>query len=191
MSSAWVIAPFAAYFALLIGIAIVRARKMRDMSDYVLGARQLGSVTTALSSGSSTTSAWTMLALPALAYTGGVVAWWIPASAVVGIALSWTLLAGRLRRYTIAANDSLTIPEFFEVRFGDRTGALRTLASCVTILFVVFTSARDSSGGQSCSKRFLAWKPLSASLLLCWRWRRTPWSADSSPCRGPMCFRRH
>ena len=148
MSSAWVIVPFAAYFALLIGIAIVRARKMRDMSDYVLGARQLGSVTTALSSGSSTTSAWTMLALPALAYTGGAVAWWIPASAVVGIALSWTLLAGRLRRYTIAANDSLTIPEFFEVRFGDRTGALRTLASCVTILFVVFYISSGLVGGS-------------------------------------------
>ncbi len=148
MSSAWVIGPFAAYFALLIAIAVVRARKMRNMSDYVLGARQLGSITTALSTGSPTTSAWTMLALPALKYTGGAVAWWIPASAVVGIGLSWTLLAKRLRRYTAAANDALTIPEFFEVRFGVTTGTLRTLASGVTILFVIFYISSGLVGGS-------------------------------------------
>ena len=72
MSSAWVIAVFSVYFTLLIVIAVIGASRMKDMSEYVLGGRRLSSFTAALSSGSSTTSAWTMLVLPALAYVGGL-----------------------------------------------------------------------------------------------------------------------
>ena len=57
MSNPWLIFAFCAYFLGLIGIALVGARKIRDMSDYVLGGRRLGSFTAALSAGSSTTSA--------------------------------------------------------------------------------------------------------------------------------------
>ena len=148
MSNSWVILVFCAYFVMLIGIALVGARKMRDMSDYVLGGRRLSSFTAALSAGSSTTSAWTMLALPALAFTSGAVEIWVPAAVVVGIWLSWTLLAKRLRRYTIEANNILTIPEFFAVRFGDKTGTLRTLTSVITILFVVFYVSSGLVGGS-------------------------------------------
>ncbi len=120
---------------------------MKDMSEYVLGGRRLSSFTAALSSGSSTTSAWTMLVLPALAYIGGLVELWVPAAAAIGLWLSWTLIARRLRRYTIEAGDVLTIPEFFEVRFGDKTGALRALTAAITILFVVFYVSSGLLGG--------------------------------------------
>ena len=43
----------------------------------------------------------------------------------------------RPRRYTIEL-DSLTIPDFLEKRFHDRTGVLRGLASILTILFIMF-----------------------------------------------------
>ena len=49
----WILTVFAAYFAVLIGIAILRARHMRGMTDYVLAGRRLGPVTSALSSASS------------------------------------------------------------------------------------------------------------------------------------------
>ena len=138
---------FCVYFAGLILIALVGARRMRDMSDYVLAGRRLGSFTAALSAGSSTTSAWTMLALPALAFAHGLGEMWVPASAALGIWLTWTVLAKRLRRYTIEANDVLTIPQFFEVRLADRTGTLRTLASLVTVLFVLFYVSSGLVGG--------------------------------------------
>ena len=148
MFNSWLILVFCAYFAMLIGIALMGARKMRDMSDYVLGGRRLSSFTAALSAGSSTTSAWTMLALPALTFTNGAVEVWVPACAAVGVWLSWTVLAKRLRRYTIEANDVLTIPEFFEVRFGDKTGTLRALTSAITIFFVVFYVSSGLVGGS-------------------------------------------
>ena len=143
----WVVFGFAVYFGGLIAIAVVGARRMRDMADYTLGGRRLSSFTAALSSGSSTTSAWTMLALPALAFTGGLVELWVPICATIGIFLSWTLLAKRLRRYSIAANNAVTIPEFLEARFGDVTGTLRAVSGIITILFVVFYVSSGLVGG--------------------------------------------
>ena len=119
----WVISVFIAYFAVLIGIAVVRVRNMSAMSDYVLGRRRLGSFTTALSAGSSTTSGWTMLVFPALAFTSGANQLWLVFFLVIGSWINWTFIAKRLRRYTIATNDSLTVPEFLERRFGDGGGA--------------------------------------------------------------------
>ena len=147
MSESWVIAVFSVYFALLITIAVAGARRMKDMSEYVLGGRRLSTITAALSAGSSTTSAWTMLALPALAYSSGLVENWIPIALAAGLWLSWTVLARRLRRYTIEAGNLLTIPEFFEVRFGDTTGMLRALTAAITILFVVFYVSSGLLGG--------------------------------------------
>ena len=74
----WIILIFAVYFVMLIAIAVAGMRRMRNMSEYVLGGRRLSSITAALSAGSSTTSAWTMMALPALAFTNGAVEIWVP-----------------------------------------------------------------------------------------------------------------
>ena len=81
----------------------------------------MSSLTSGLSTSVSTTSGWTMLALPALAFIEGANILWLVGFLAVGVWLNWTLVARRLRRYTIAAEDSLTVPEFFERRFADDT----------------------------------------------------------------------
>ena len=131
------IAVFAAYFAALIVIAVVGARRMHRMSDYVLGGRRMSSFTSALSASSSTTSGWTMLVFPALAFAEGAIHLWTVLSLILGAWFTWTVMGKRLRRYTIELN-SLTIPDFLEKRFDDRTGTLRGLAAVLTILFIMF-----------------------------------------------------
>ena len=120
----WILFVFIAYFVVLIGISVFRTRHMDDMSDYVLGGRKMGVFTSALSAGSSTVSGWTMLVFPALAFAAGLMHLWTVVALVMGAWFSWTILARRLRRYTIATDNSLTLPEFFEKRFGDKTGVL-------------------------------------------------------------------
>ncbi len=132
----WVLAVFVLYFAILITIAVVRARQMHTMTDYVLGGRGLDKVTAALSAGSSSSSGWTMLVFPALAFTAGLMHFWTLASIILGLWLSWTIVAKRLRRYTIATHNSLTLPEFLEKRFNDRTGLLRTLSAVISLYFI-------------------------------------------------------
>ena len=138
MFSPIVVVVFVGYFLALVGIAIVRARRMNAMSDYVLGGRRMSSITSGLSASVSTTSGWTMLALPALAFTEGANILWLVGFIAAGVWLNWTLVAKRLRRYTIAAGDSLTVPEFFERRFADGSGAVRTIAAALTIFFIIF-----------------------------------------------------
>ena len=77
MFSPWLLLVFVAYFVALLAIAVVRARRMNAMSDYVLGGRRMRSFTSGLSTSVSTTSGWTMLALPALAFTEGANILWL------------------------------------------------------------------------------------------------------------------
>ncbi len=132
----WTLIVFALYFVVLIGIASYRSNRMVNMADYVLGGRRLGSFTAALSAGSSGASGWTMLVLPALAFAGGLMHLWTAAGIVLGMWLTWIVTAKRLRRYTISADNALTIPEFWEKRFGDTTGALRALAASISLYFI-------------------------------------------------------
>ena len=135
--SVWVLCVFIAYFAVLIGIAVVRSRQMENMSDYVLGGRKLGFFTSALSAASSVTSGWTMLVFPALAFAAGMMHLWTVVAIVLGVWLSWTIMAKRIRRYTIATDNSLTIPEFLEKRFDDKSGILRSLSSLLGLYFII------------------------------------------------------
>ena len=144
----WVISVFGIYFAALIGIAVVRAQRMRAMQDYVLGGRQLNALTSGLSAGSSAVSSGSMLVVPALAFADGGATVWLAGSIFLGAVLSWTLLAKRLRRYTMAAGDSLTISEFLEKRFDDRTGVLRSLVAVVTLFFVIIYISSGLVGGS-------------------------------------------
>ena len=137
---------FAAYFLTLIGIAVFRAHQMREMADYVLAGRRMSSFTSALSASSSTTSGWTMLVFPALAFSEGTVHLWTTVSLVLGAWFTWTILGKRLRRYTIA-EESLTLPDFFEKRFADRTGTLRTVSAVLTIFFIMFYVNSGLIGG--------------------------------------------
>ena len=132
----WILFVFIAYFAVLIGIAVSRSRQMADMSDYVLGGRKIGAFTSAISAASSTTSGWTMLVFPALAFAAGLMHLWTVVSLVLGAWFAWTIMARRLRRYTMATDNSLTVPEFLEKRFGDTSGALRALTAGISLYFI-------------------------------------------------------
>ena len=144
----WVLSVFGVYFAVLIGIAVARARQMREMQDYVLGSRRLSAVTSALSASSSAVSSGSMLVVPALAFADGGMTLWLAGSVFIGSVFSWTVMARRLRRYTYAADNSLTISEFLEKRFEDRTGLLRSLAAVVTLFFVIIYISSGLVGGS-------------------------------------------
>ena len=156
----FILAVFFLYFASLIGIAVVRVRPMREMSDYVLGGRRMSSFTSALSASSSATSGWTMLVFPALAFSEGAVHLWTALSIVLGVWFVWTVMGKRLRRYTIL-EDSLTLPEFFEKRFADRMGILRGLAAVLTIFFImIYIDSGLIAGAKLLETVFgVAWTP--------------------------------
>ena len=162
----WIVFVFIAYFTVLIGIAVFRARRMDDMSDYVLRGRKMGFFTSALSAASSYSSGWTMLVFPALAFTAGMMHMWTVATLVLGTWFSWTVMARRLRRYTIAADNSLTVPEFLEKRFDDKSGALRTLSAVISLYFITLYVCSGLIAGAKLLEVLSGWTTWVAATIL-------------------------
>src|SRR5436190_11031858 len=103
---------FIGYLLIVLTIALVAYRITRNLSDYVLGGRQLGGPVAALSAGASDMSAWLLLGLPGAVYVSGLNQIWLPLGLTIGAYLSWRLIAKPLRVFSEFANDSLTVPAF-------------------------------------------------------------------------------
>ncbi|MFS3927987.1 sodium/proline symporter PutP [Priestia flexa] len=119
-----------------------------DISGYMLGGRGLGPAVTALSAGASDMSGWMLMGLPGAMYATGVSSLWIAVGLTIGAYLNYLIVAPRLRTYTEVANDSITIPDYFENRFNDTSKILRTVSAIVIfVFFTLYTSAGMVSGG--------------------------------------------
>ena len=145
-----VIISLAIYFLAMLGIGLWAWKKSTDDIDgYLLGGRNLSPSVAALSAGASDMSGWLMLGLPGAAYVAGLSASWIAIGLFAGALANYLVVAPRLRVHTERAGDSITIPEFFEKRFDDRSHALRVVTSLVFIIFfTLYTSAGMVSGGK-------------------------------------------
>jgi Na+/proline symporter len=88
-----------------------------NMSEYMLGGRQLHPAVVALSAGASDMSGWMLMGLPGAIYLFGLGSAWIAVGLVIGAYLNYLLVAPRLRVYTEEADDAITIPDYFEKRF--------------------------------------------------------------------------
>ena len=138
------------YFSAMLGIGLYAYRKSTsDVSGYMLGGRSLSPSVAALSAGASDMSGWMLMGLPGAMYISGVSSLWIAIGLVIGAFLNYLIVAPRLRTYTEVANDSITLPDFFENRFNDNSRLLRVVSSVVIVLFfTLYTSSGIVAGGK-------------------------------------------
>jgi len=136
---------FIVYLALMVCIGVYFFVKNKDGSEksYFLGNRQMGPWVSALSAGASDMSAWVLMGLPASIYAAGIGQAWIAIGLAIGYAISWLIEAPRLRRYSIAANDSITIPQYLTNRFLSKSKILQVI--CAVIFLVAYTIYASSS----------------------------------------------
>ena len=138
---------FVAYLILILFLGIKAYRRTHSLDDYILGGRKLGPVVTALSVGASDMSGWLLLGLPGAIYLSGISEVWIGVGLVLGAYCNWVFVAKRLRIYSQHANNSLTLPDYFENRFNDTTRVLRLVSAFVILLFFTFYAASGLVGG--------------------------------------------
>ena len=139
---------FIIYFILLLGIGFYFYRRNVSIEDYLLGGRGMGAWVTALSAQASDMSGWLLMGLPGAIYLAGITNVWIPVGLFLGTVLNWMLVSGRLRIYTQKTN-TITLPCFFEQRFGDPTGLLRVVSAIIImIFFTIYASAQLIAAGK-------------------------------------------
>ena len=136
---------FVVYLAFMLGIGVYFFVKSKDggEKDYFLGGRQMGPWVSALSAGASDMSAWVLMGLPASIYAFGIGQAWVAIGLAIGYAISWTVEAPRLRRFTIVANDSITVPQYLTNRFVSKSKALQII--CAVIFLAAYTIYAASS----------------------------------------------
>ena len=138
---------FLIYLGLMLAIGVVAYRRTQDLSDYVLGGRNLGPFPSALSAGASDMSGWLLLGLPGYAMSAGYGSFWLAGGLLVGTWLNWLLVAQRLRVYSQHAEDALTLPAFFEKRFEDHGHSLRVISAVFVLLFFLFYTSSGLVAG--------------------------------------------
>ncbi|WNC71280.1 sodium/proline symporter PutP [Thalassotalea psychrophila] len=140
----------AVYFIVMIAIGLYAFKKSTDdVSGYMLGGRSLSPSVTALSAGASDMSGWILMGVPGAMYISGLSSTWIAIGLIIGAYANYRIVAPRLRTYTELANDSITLPDFFENRFKDDKRLLRIVSSIVIIIFfTLYTSSGIVAGGK-------------------------------------------
>ena len=136
---------FVVYLLFMLGIGLYFFFRSKDGGDkdYFLGGRNMGAWVSALSAGASDMSAWVLMGLPASIYAAGMGQTWIAIGLGIGYAASWIFEAPRLRRFSIEANDSITIPQYLTNRFLSGSKVLQIL--CAVIFLVAYTIYAASS----------------------------------------------
>jgi sodium/proline symporter len=139
----------ALYFIGMLAIGLwAWRRSSEDISGYLLGGWRLSAPVAALSAGASDMSGWLLMGLPGAAYVSGLSAGWIAIGLFAGAFANYLLVAPRLRVHTERTGDAITIPEYFENRFQDRSHALRIVSALVIIIFfTLYTSSGVVAGG--------------------------------------------
>lgn len=135
----------------MMGIGIKLSEKTSSVGDFYLGGRKLGPFVTAMSAEASDMSSWLLMGIPGLAYLAGIAeASWTIIGLAVGTYINWLVVAKKLRRYTEKSR-SITLPEFFSNRYGDKRYVLTLIAA---IWIIVFFVPYTASGFAACGKLF-------------------------------------
>lgn len=141
------------YMGICLALGVLAWYRTRTLGDFILGGRRLGSWVTALSAQATDMSGWLLMGLPGLAYASGFDSVWLLLGLVVGTWMNWRWIAAPLREATERLGDSLTLPDYFERRFDDRSRMLRTVSALLILVFFVFYT---SSGFVAAGRLFEA-----------------------------------
>ena len=138
------------YFVVMLCIGYYSYQKTKnDPSGFALGGRRLSPSVTALSAGASDMSGWMLMGLPGALYISGLSSVWIAIGLTIGAYLNYLLVAPRLRVYTEVVDDAVTLPQYFERRFRDRSHSLRLVCAIVIVVFfAIYTTSGVVAGGK-------------------------------------------
>ncbi|MBQ4648484.1 MAG: sodium/proline symporter [Clostridia bacterium] len=140
---------FVIYFALILGIGLFFffRSKSGGEKEYFLGGRAMGPWVTAMSAQASDMSGWLLMGFPGSILAFGMGKVWIGIGLAIGTAANWILVAKRLRRFSRASGDSITLPQYLTNRFLSSSSVLKIVCAVIFLLsFTVYVSSSFVAG---------------------------------------------
>ena len=131
---------FVLYFVMMLGIGLfffLKSKNEASEKDYFLGGRAMGPWVTALSAQASDMSAWLLMGLPGSILAFGLGQAWIGIGLAIGTSVNWILVAKRLRKFSKAAGDSITLPQYLSNRFVSKSHTMSVI--CAVVFLISFT----------------------------------------------------
>lgn len=135
------------YVAILFVIGIVASRRIKSMSDFYVGGKNIGFWAVAFSARATGESGWILIGLTGMGALAGLSAYWVVVGEVLGVAVSWWLMAKKFKRRTDKYG-SITVPDYLESHFKASKNTLRILAASILSVFVIIyvSSQIDATG---------------------------------------------
>lgn len=131
---------FILYFVAMLAVGIYfffATKKNSGEKEYFLGGRQMGPWVTAMSAQASDMSAWLLMGLPGSILAFGFGKAWIGIGLSIGTILNWILVAKRLRKFSEASGDAITVPNYLSNRFLAKNHVLSVI--CASVFLIAFT----------------------------------------------------
>jgi sodium/proline symporter len=128
----------------MIVIGVYFAKVANEGSEnFFIGGRKLGPWVAAMSAEASDMSGWLLMGLPGVAYWCGLAdAFWTALGLAIGTYLNWLLVSKRLRHYSVAAGNAITIPEYISNRFKEKKKVILTIGAVfILVFFAVYTAS--------------------------------------------------
>ena len=151
---------FVLYFIAMLAMGVyffVKSKNADGEKEYFLGGRAMGPWVTAMSAQASDMSAWLLMGLPGSVLAFGLGQAWIGIGLAIGTALNWILVAKRLRKFSKAADDSITMPQYLTNRFDSKSSALKIICAIVFLVsFTLYVASAFSAGAQVFTQLFPA-----------------------------------
>ena len=158
---------FCVYLLLVLSIGVfffIKGKNQKGDKAYFLGGRQMNGLVAALSAGASDMSAWVLMGLPGSIYLWGVGQVWISVGLLIGTICAWIFIAPKLRRYSIKADDAITIPQFLTNRFKSKSPVLQAVCAVIfMVAYCVYSASSIYACGSLFNKMF-GWNPLYAMI---------------------------
>ncbi len=150
---------FVLYFVLIlaVGLFFFFRSKGGGEKEYFLGGRAMGPWVTAMSAQASDMSGWLLMGFPGSIIAFGMGKVWIGIGLALGTAANWILVAKRLRRFSRASGDSITLPQYLTNRFASKSTILKII--CAVIFLISFTVYVSSAfvAGKSVMVAVIPW----------------------------------
>jgi sodium/proline symporter len=139
------------YLGVLAALAVWSRRETHTLSGFYLAGKKLPFWVVAFSTNATGESGWLLLGLSGMGYLVGTQAYWVVVGQMTGIALSWWLVARRLKALG-DESDAITVPDVMAAKFRDRWHLIRAVSVLIMLVMVTtYVTAQMVATGKAFS----------------------------------------